>query len=82
MRDSAKEMNATSLLHLNPVRINLRQQLCGAFYSIAELCLTDLCYESDAESQFEAALESALIIDNHTFNPDVLQAMATFIFEA
>lgn len=56
--------------------IELRQQLCGAYCSIAELYLTDLCYEADAESQCEAALESALFIDNPRFSPDALQAMA------
>ena len=56
--------------------IELRQKLCGAYCSIAELYLTDLCYEADAESQCEAALELALLIDNPKFSPDALQAMA------
>lgn len=43
---------------------------------MAELYLTDLCNEIDAETQCEAALDSALKIDNPIFPPDVPQAMA------
>ena len=40
-----------------------RRQLCAAYCSIAELYLTDLCEEPDAESSCETAIESALEID-------------------
>lgn len=40
-----------------------RRQLCAAHCSIAELYLTDLCEEPDAESLCEAALKSALAVD-------------------
>jgi tetratricopeptide (TPR) repeat protein len=41
-----------------------RRQLCAAYCSIAELYLTDLCDEPDAESSCEAVLISALAIDD------------------
>ncbi len=41
-----------------------RRQLCAAYCSIAELYLTDLCDEPDAESSCEAVLTSALAIDD------------------
>ncbi len=40
-----------------------RRQLCAAFCSVAELYLTDLCDKPDAESLCEAALNSALTLD-------------------
>lgn len=40
-----------------------RRQLCAALCSIAELYLTDLCEEPDAESLCEAAVNSALALD-------------------
>ena len=65
-----------------------RRQLCAAYCSIAELYLTDLCEELDAESSCEAALKSALALDeaasanasaeNGPPLPDALQTMANF----
>jgi len=52
------------------------RQLCRAYCSIAELYLTDLCYEPDAESQCESSLQSALALDDPNATPDALQAMA------
>ncbi len=43
--------------------IIFRKQLCSAYCSIAELYLTDLCDEPDAESCCDAALQSALKLD-------------------
>jgi len=40
-----------------------RRQLCAAHCSIAELYLTDLCDDPDAEANCEAELESALKLD-------------------
>jgi len=54
----------------------IRRQLCAAHCSIAELYLTDLCEEPNAESLCEAALKSALAIEPN--GPDALQTMANF----
>jgi tetratricopeptide (TPR) repeat protein len=36
------------------------QQICSAYCALAELYLTDLCYEDDAEASCQAALDQAL----------------------
>lgn len=43
--------------------IETSKQLCGAYCSIAELYLTDLCYEPNAEQECENALTLALELD-------------------
>eukprot|EP00978_Attheya_sp_CCMP212_P038740 scaffold195060_cov36-Attheya_sp.AAC.1 len=56
-----------------------RKLLCGAYCSMAELYLTDLCYETDAEQQCESYLAAALKIpDGDTGKPtvDALQTVA------
>ena len=69
-----------------------RRQLCAAYCSIAELYLTDLCDEPDAEASCEAVLTLALALDDVSSNdivtsddshtvpplPDALQTMANF----
>merc|ERR1712038_476026 len=40
-----------------------RKQLCGAYCSMAELYLTDLCYEPNAEQECERSLTLALELD-------------------
>lgn len=65
-----------------------RRQLCAAHCSIAELYLTDLCEEPDAESACEAALLEALAVDEKIGGdtksivgpplPEALQTMANF----
>ena len=52
-----------------------RRQLGGAYCSILELYMTDLCFEPDAEEQCEAMLASAMAIDDGRA-PDALQAKA------
>jgi hypothetical protein len=37
----------------------IRHQICSALCSVAELYLTDLCFEEDAEAQCERALDEA-----------------------
>lgn len=49
-----------SSLHIHTL---YRRQLCSAHCSIAELYLTDLCDEPDAENNCEKELESALNLD-------------------
>jgi len=44
-----------------------RRQLCSAHCSIAELYLTDLCDEPDAEANCERELEAALKLDDISF---------------
>eukprot|EP00571_Detonula_confervacea_P016773 CAMPEP_0172298132 /NCGR_PEP_ID=MMETSP1058-20130122/913_1 /TAXON_ID=83371 /ORGANISM="Detonula confervacea, Strain CCMP 353" /LENGTH=499 /DNA_ID=CAMNT_0013007373 /DNA_START=115 /DNA_END=1614 /DNA_ORIENTATION=- len=74
--------------------VETRRQLCAAHCSIAELYLTDLCEEPDAETSCEEALKSALASDEaSSMNdsehvnedsqtapplPDALQTMANF----
>jgi len=51
----------------------LRQRLCSAHCAIAELYMTDLCYDPDAEMQCESNLTKALKYDslnNNTNNDD------------
>ena len=47
-----------------------RRQLCAAYCLIAELYLTAICDEPDAESSCEAVLTSALAIDNASSRDD------------
>lgn len=58
----------------------LKHKLSGAYCTIAELFLTDLCYEENAESECESYLEKALQIkDDSDGEPlaDALQTMAS-----
>lgn len=48
--------------------LSCRRQLCSAHCSIAELYLTDLCDEPDAEANCEKELESALKLDEISSN--------------
>jgi tetratricopeptide (TPR) repeat protein len=54
-------------------------KLSGAYCTVAELYLTDLCYEEDAERQCELYLEKALQIKDVDGQPliDSLQTMAS-----
>lgn len=49
-------------------------QICSAQCSIAELYLTDLCFEDDAEARCQAALDEALAMDQGS--PEVTQSLA------
>jgi len=58
----------------------VKQKLSGAYCTISELFLTDLCYEDNAESECESYLEKALqITDDNDGEPftDALQTMAS-----
>ena len=55
--------------------IEIRKQLCAANCSLADLFMTDLCYEPDAETECEAAINCALKNDDGVV-ADALQAMA------
>ena len=43
---------------------DIRRQLCGAYCSVSELYLTDLCCEPNAEQNCESALQTALELDD------------------
>ncbi|CAM9978209.1 unnamed protein product [Laminaria digitata] len=43
--------------------VALKQRLCMAHCSVAELFLTDLCYEEDAESRCQDALDRSMLYD-------------------
>jgi len=66
----------TSATDISLSRQNVRRQLCGGYCSVAELYLTDLCFEENAEQNCESALEAALKLDDPTSSPDAVQAMA------
>jgi len=55
--------------------MEIRKQLCAANCSLADLYMTDLCYEPDAETECEAAINRALDNDDGVV-ADALQAMA------
>jgi hypothetical protein len=58
---------------------DLRRKLSGAYCSMAELYLSDLCYEDNAENECELCLEKALQIKDIDGEPlvDALQTMAS-----
>lgn len=56
------------LLPLANDNIEIRQHLCKIYCSIAELYLTDLCYEEDAEESCERAINEALSLDNNSID--------------
>lgn len=59
--------------------LELRQRLSGAFCTIAELYLTDLCFDDNAETECETYLEKALQLRDADGEPflDALQTMAS-----
>ena len=60
------------------VKMEAVKQLCNAYCSVADLYLTDLCFEENAESQCEAMFNKAAEVDT-TFQinlPDPWQGMA------
>lgn len=69
---SPKEGRQESLLET-------RRQLSNAFCTMAELFLTDLCFEEGAEQQCEAAVQAAIKITEDNGEPlvDSLQTMAS-----
>jgi len=54
----------------------LRKQLVAAYCSIAELYMTDMCFENDAESTCEKYLQQALQLNQE--DPQALQLHASF----
>mmetsp|Transcript_15893 Transcript_15893/g.22644 ORF Transcript_15893/g.22644 Transcript_15893/m.22644 type:complete len:302 (+) Transcript_15893:827-1732(+) len=68
---------------------NFRKQLCGAYCTIAELFMTDLCFETDAESRCEFNIQEAIKLDTMIMNdasrhknmepqhPDALQTLSS-----
>jgi len=52
------------------------RQLCTAHCSVAELFITDLCDEVDAEIKCESYLKAALQLGDNESTPDAKQAMA------
>jgi len=68
--------NGSSEMGLQNSLVVTRHQLCGAYCSVAELYLTDLCFEENAENDCESALQAALQLDESTSPPDAVQAMA------
>lgn len=54
----------------------IKKQIARSYSSIGELYMTDLCFEPDAESQCEAAIQQSLVACPD--NLDALQAYASF----
>jgi tetratricopeptide (TPR) repeat protein len=59
--------------------LETRRQLSNAFCTLAELFLTDLCFEEGAEQECEAAVQAAIKITEDNGEPlvDSLQTMAS-----
>ncbi len=78
--DSAMAMeddNDNSNDSLQSALSETKRQLCGAYCSVAELYLTDLCFEPNAEAECESSLQAAVKLDDPTSSsPDAIQAMA------
>lgn len=55
----------------------VKQKLSGAYCTIAELFLTDLCYEENAEQECESYLEKALQIKDGSDGESFVDAMQT-----
>lgn len=70
---SDEKESATNALH------EVRATLSGGYCTMAELYLTDLCFEGNAESECEAWLTRALELRDRDGQPfvDVLQTMAS-----
>ena len=84
--DSDAVMGGSDSDHANYEKalFETRRQLCAAHCSMAELYLTDLCEEPDAEDRCEASLKDAFAIEDKMASfdgclpPDALQTMANF----
>jgi hypothetical protein len=79
VQDAEKdEMADDTNLH-SKVLAEMRQKLSGAYCTIAELYLTDLCYEDNAEAECESNLQKALQIKDVDGQPavDALQTVAS-----
>jgi len=59
---------------LEEMILETKNRLCGAYCAMAELYLTDLCFELNAEAQCEAALQRALQLDPSS--PEPFQLLA------
>ena len=73
--------NETDLAIKESDEVNeLQKKLCCAYCTIAELYMTDLCYDDDAEAACEASVAKAMkVIDSSDGSPimDALQTMAS-----
>lgn len=54
---------------------DLRREIISAYCGIAELYMTDLCFEPNAEESCETAIMNALVLDNA--NAEALQTLAS-----
>lgn len=66
MDDMMVSPNTSSL---EEMILETKNRLCGAYCAIAELYLTDLCFEPNAEAQCEASLQRALQLDQSSPEP-------------
>eukprot|EP00934_Nitzschia_sp_Nitz4_P008694 Nitzschia sp. Nitz4//scaffold29_size155292//29231//30541//NITZ4_002641-RA/size155292-processed-gene-0.7-mRNA-1//1//CDS//3329546397//8684//frame0 len=76
--DATMEVDASATSGGNLLSV-LRQKLSGAYCTVAELYLTDLCFEDNAETECESHLEKALKLHDVDGEPfvDALQTMAS-----
>lgn len=80
MESDEDEQAPTKRQHRQILLEELKEKLSGAYCNIAELYLTDLCEEDNAESECERYLERALqIVSSDGTGPyvDALQTMAS-----
>jgi len=72
-----RERNKMQKKHANQEDIvMLNQQISSAYCTIADLYLTDACFEENAEAECGRALELAIQFDKE--NPEVYQTMASY----
>lgn len=69
--DSEKQTDPTTLLQ------NTRKQLSAGFCSVAELYLTDLCYEDNAEHECETYIQQALNLTDAADGEPLVDALQT-----
>lgn len=78
--EKAKDMDAQDGNEQRNELNELRRQLCGAYCTIAELYMTDLCYAENAEASCETCMQHAMkVIDSPDGKPmvDALQTLAS-----
>ena len=68
--------SSTTTRDLNQIQ-ELNRKLCVAYCAVAELYLTDLCYEEAAESKCELMVEKALHIKDSTDGQPIIDALQT-----
>jgi hypothetical protein len=73
-QDEMVEAEESNNIKLLP---ELQKKLSGAYCTVAELYLTDLCFEKDAETECESVLQKALQIKDESDGQPIIDALQT-----